>query len=117
MTIISKQAPIFKCEDLKEIIDTTDNCSIEANEIVSVPKAAIPCELDSVSGVGYRKSGLAMTNPFEIGNDTIVWKFFHELLKDTVTCEQPVTIISKQAPIFECSSLDEIIDTTDDCNI
>ncbi|MBQ9100747.1 MAG: gliding motility-associated C-terminal domain-containing protein, partial [Paludibacteraceae bacterium] len=100
-----------------EIIDTTDNCSIEANEIVSVPKAAIPCELDSVSGVGYRKSGKALTDPFEIGNDTIVWKFFHELLTDTVTCEQPVTIISKQAPIFECSSLDEIIDTTDDCNI
>ena len=119
VTIISKQAPIFKCEDLKEIIDKTDNCSIEANEIVSVPKAAIPCELDSVSGVGYRKSGKALTDPFEIGNDTIVWKFFHELLTDTVTCEQPVTILSSQAPIFECESLNDttIALTFDECQL
>ena len=112
-------APIFKCEDLKEIIDTTDNCSIDANEIVSVPKAAIPCELDSVSGVGYRKSGKAMEDPFAIGNDTIVWKFFHELLTDTVTCEQPVTILSSQAPIFECESLNDttIALTFDECQL
>ncbi|MBO5133341.1 MAG: hypothetical protein J6C20_09805, partial [Paludibacteraceae bacterium] len=112
-----KGTPAISCDTLNEIIDTTDECNIDANEIVSVPKAAIPCELDSVSGVGYRKSGKALTDPFEIGNDTIVWKFFHELLTDTVTCEQPILIRQNGAPIFKCEDLKEIIDTTDNCSI
>ena len=107
--IKSDLEPIFDCDSLKNApIDTVLHgvCEISAAGLnVNTPFALDACTKDTVWGVGTRKSGRAMTEPYPVGRDTIVWKFTSEYSTAEVECEQYVFIQSDMEPTFDCDSL------------
>ena len=107
--IRSDMAPKVDCDSLKNNpIDTVlhDACEISAADLnINIPFALDVCTNDTVWGVGERKSGLAMTDNYRVGRDTIIWRFISEFATDTTVCEQPVFIRSDKKLQFDCDSL------------
>ena len=99
----------FDCDSLNNAVITTtlhDECEISAADLkVNTPFAIDVCTTDTIWGKGVRKSGKAMTDPYLVGRDTIVWTFTSEYAKNSVVCEQFVYIKSDMEPIFDCDSL------------
>ena len=99
----------FNCDSLNNAVITTtlhDECEISAADLkVNTPFAIDVCTTDTIWGKGVRKSGKAMTDPYLVGRDTIVWTFTSEYAKNSVVCEQFVYIKSDMEPIFDCDSL------------
>ncbi|MCR5498293.1 MAG: hypothetical protein K6F48_10690 [Paludibacteraceae bacterium] len=107
--IKSDLEPVFNCDSLKNTpIDTVLSgvCEISASDLkVNTPFALDACTKDTIWGIGTRKSGRAMTEPYPVGRDTIVWKFVSEYSTAEVECEQYVFIQSDMEPTFNCDSL------------
>ena len=106
----------FDCDSLNEaVIDTVLHgvCEITAEGLnVPTPFAIDVCTLDTIWGVGTRRSLAAMTDDYKVGRDTIDWTFISEYSTDTVICWQPIFIQSDIKPVFNCDSLNEAtIDT------
>ncbi|MBR5972306.1 MAG: hypothetical protein IK017_06620, partial [Paludibacteraceae bacterium] len=106
----------FDCDSLnKAVIDTVLHgvCEITAEGLnVPTPFAIDVCTLDTIWGVGARRSLAAMTDDYKVGRDTIDWTFISEYSTDTVICWQPIFIQSDIKPVFNCDSLNEAtIDT------
>ena len=99
----------FDCDSLnRAVIDTVLSgvCEISAADLkVNTPFALDVCTNDTIWGVGVRKSGKDMTDPYLVGRDTITWTFTSEYAKNSVVCDQFVYIQSNLEPVFNCDSL------------
>ncbi len=65
------------------------------------------CSSEKVQGEGRRTSGKAMTDPYPVGRDTIIWSFRSKYSNIVITCEQYVYIQSDFPPIANCDSIKE----------
>lgn len=63
------------------------------------------CSSEKVQGEGRRTSGKAMTDPYPVGRDTIIWSFRSKYSNIVITCEQYVYIQSDFPPIVPCDSI------------
>ena len=99
----------FDCDSLnRAVIDTVlhDVCEIDSASLkIQTPFALDVCTNDTIWGVGRRKSGSAMNDPYLVGRDTIVWRFVSEYSTSVVECEQFIYIKSDKALLFDCDSL------------
>ncbi|MEE3485299.1 MAG: gliding motility-associated C-terminal domain-containing protein, partial [Bacteroidales bacterium] len=106
--IQSNLQPIIDCDSLKKVlIDTVlhGTCEIAAIDLeFSTPFALDACTNDTIWGVGTRRSGKSMDDPYGVGNDTIDWKFVSEFSTETVYCEQYVFIQGNTEPDFDCKA-------------
>ncbi len=99
----------FDCDSLnRAVIDTVlhDVCEIDSASLkIQTPFALDVCTNDTIWGVGRRKSGSAMNDPYLVGRDTIVWRFVSEYSTSVVECEQFIYIKSDKELLFDCDSL------------
>lgn len=65
------------------------------------------CSSEKVQGEGRRTSGKAMTDPYPVGRDTIIWSFRSKYSNIVITCEQYVYIQSDFPPIVPCDSINK----------
>ncbi|MBR2261259.1 MAG: gliding motility-associated C-terminal domain-containing protein [Paludibacteraceae bacterium] len=117
--------PPIDCENFPDRVYrlNPNNCSIEWSEMDFEVKAVIDlCSKDTINPTVSRYSGEPIiaetyndngeakvkitTTKFNVGVDTIYWDYsFHGM---EYHCQQTITVMDSMAPIFDCSTLEDI---------
>ncbi len=115
VVVKSDLPPVANCDSLKDAVITkmiAGACETSAASMaIQTPVAFDPCTKEPLYGVGQRKSGYGMEDPYFVGHDTIVWTFTGEYTTGVTTCEQYVFVQSDLTPIANCDSLKEAVIT------
>jgi gliding motility-associated-like protein len=103
---IDSDPPIFDCGSLSQIDYNTDSPSVCTNDSnVSAPVATDNCDT-SITGIGTRSDSKDMAAPWPLGTTTITWKFT-DSAENVKECTQLVVVSDDDAPVFDCSSLNQ----------
>ncbi len=84
-----------------------------ANLSIKTPWVADPCLTESDTaykrmGVGVRSDGLAMTQPFPLGNTQIKWTFTDFTGAVDTFCIQDIEIRSREELIIDCDAIEDV---------
>ncbi|WMI65010.1 HYR domain-containing protein [Aestuariibaculum sp. YM273] len=112
VVVTDNQAPVFDCTSLSDIIRNSDSETVCSNsDSVTAPVATDNCD-GSITADGTRSDNAAMNDPWPVGTTTITWTFTDTNNNETI-CTQDVVVTDNQAPVFDCTSLSDIIRNSD----
>ncbi len=121
--VASDIAPEFDCDTLNARNNTfyIENCDTTFDSsTIPVPVAIDACTKDSIWGVGVRSDGKDLwADAYPVGTTTITWTFDSPFSKKSVTCDQPISVLSNKEIIFDCSTIkkDSIPAGEDVCDV
>ncbi|MBO4806094.1 MAG: gliding motility-associated C-terminal domain-containing protein [Paludibacteraceae bacterium] len=105
--VTGDQKPLFDCDTLKsKPIEIENGCDTTLSEqTIRTPFALDACTHDSVPGVGKRLDGGELYGVYPVGTTTIQWVFISPFSSATDTCNQDITVLTKEEIIFDCEAL------------
>ena len=105
-----RNTPLIDCE--KSFPDTTiyldkDNCTVDFAQIsFSIGEMPVNnCNGDVATLDTSRQSGKAITDPYEVGSDVIIWNFKFAMTNQSYVCRQQISVKDTLAPDFDCNQL------------
>ncbi|MCQ2192970.1 MAG: gliding motility-associated C-terminal domain-containing protein [Paludibacteraceae bacterium] len=108
--------PEFDCGKLKPVQAEAeeDECEVAQDVVLALlqpyPEAVETCTNKSIVGVPTLLDGSALPETFKVGDTVVIkWTFIDTLVNTKAkTCQQQVTVIGNNEPIFDCSTLDTL---------
>lgn len=106
LVLQSDKKPIFDCQSLSHDTILIEGCDTTLSEQdIEYPFAIDACTGDSIQGVGKRLDGGPLFGLYPVGTTIIRWIFTSPYSTKTDSCDQSLTILTKQEMDFKCESL------------
>ena len=106
LVLQSDKKPIFDCQSLPHNTILIEGCDTTlSDQTIKYPYALDACTGDSIQGVGRRLDGEPLFGLYPVGTTIIRWVFTSPYSTRTDSCDQSLTILTKQEMDFNCEDL------------
>ena len=104
--VTGDKAPIFDCDTFSHDTILIEGCDTTLDaQTIHTPIALDACTGDTVYGQGHRLDNGSLYGIYPVGTTTIRWTFISPFSSVSDSCDQQITILTKQEIDFNCEDL------------